>query len=325
MTSQELTLFEALALLDIQESQDPNGIAIVVNLDKISAGIVECEGECLVKELWSTSHDESTDFMSELLGRVLLGESSQAAASVTKEQYSGWIQSFKSYYRSKGTRDYDISLTDGTTLSCKKVVSEFESIFSEKARKMLAQVSDYVNEHNISYTRVVVCGELSGFFPAEYEVLSVFYPMPLSTVLPGYSSMGGSISQLEQKARELFLQSSKSHKVLPHTILLQLVSSTGSTELLTLAEQGTPFEKLSESNYSEKIFTFPNDPWTLIANNRVYSVKAPASTFSRGAVAGLVQLKLGISDEKPVLCLKTSFGEGQIELDKEIYGGNSNE
>ena len=322
-----MTTQEILALFDRMDSGEScEGTAIVVDLDKISAGVVRQKDDS-IEQLWSVSLDESTDFLSLLALKVAPDMDSKVFASLVKEQYSNWVPLFKNYYRSRGTREVLLPLTQELTLNCGTVVSEFESIWADKAREVFSQVDGYVNEHNISCPRVIVCGELSEFFPAEYEVLRTFYPMPLSPVLPGYIVAHGSVADMEQQAKELIVDAKKPQKILPHTILLQVIASepAGAVDLLTLATQGTTYDELSSCNYSEKIFTLTNEPLTLIANNRRYQIKIPASVYGRLGGAQLVQIKLGVSDDKPVLFIKTSLGESQLQLEAEIYGGVSNE
>jgi hypothetical protein len=164
--------------------------------------------------------------------------------------------------------------------------------------------------------RILPFGALARLFIAEYQIRQRFFPGPaaLFPVLPGLAACapGEDPDQYVREGQAIWEELAAKARSLEAAVMLQVLRRSDDgpvSELLTLAEQNTPYDRLGQVQYSAPVFVDIQEPLVIFYGSKMHRVTIPYGTLGKGRNAVRTEVGLGIQDDCPTLMLRLPEGE----------------
>ena len=317
-TPTECSVFTAAVLYDLHRrgASADTGLTLAVDLDRAGACICRRETDGSVTELWSHPGIDLPPFFP-ALARHIAPEypEPEALSAALYAAAPGWARAQRSFIRNPQTElSVPPVMAQTPEIPIKTLAELFESQWAGPIRQTLDAAWTQLQAMAQPTPRILPFGTLARLFSAEYLIrqrlspgAGALLPMPALAACAsdedpaGFVDAGRAIrTELAAKARSLdaalMLQV---HRRSPDGLV---------SELLTLAEQDTPYDRLRQVRYSAPILVDAGEPLVIFSGSNMHRFPLPRHIFGDGQASVRLQVGLGLQDDAPALMLQLPDG-----------------
>lgn len=301
------------------------GLTLVVDLDLATAALCQCAADGTATQLWETKRTCAFAFFAELGNLIFPNNPNRTTMShALYNAAPTWNRALRSYLRNPQPGITLPAVLEGTSaIDVDRMMALFKEKYEQPIRQALEAASAYLSEHNMTeLPRILPVGMLAKFYPAEHLIRTHFFPghSAMLPVLPGLAACTPEEdpSTFYEKGQLILAQQEAKTHVLETTIMLQVQRRSPEglvSELLTLAEQGTPFQQLREPQYSAPVFVDIREPLVIFAGSKMHRVTIPAGALGKDRPAARTRIGLTIYHGAPALLMQTPSGIIPLPLD----------
>lgn len=325
------TVYEAVAAWDLShgDSADFDGMLMVLDLDRGSAGLCQCAPGQPPVQVWEYNGSLSGSFFRDAVWVLLPGCASPDGEKRLREALTGKFGSRvqKNYIRSCRAENLDFPevLVDGQaySLTCADLMAAFDRSHRPALEQMLSEARAVLERRNAELScRLVPVGELSGLYTAEYMVRETF--LASARMLDDRLRMHGkqeALDRITEQGYRIYRQQYSREKPIGRYLRLQVLRRKGTgvtSELLTLARNDSTYSQLRENvTYVGPVCIVDGEPLTLYADSDLHRISLPGGIVSTAGQLECVEVGVAAEGEELYLAVRNQRGEiARVAIDE---------